>query len=343
MPLWRRGWAFGQFVHRAWQLTRRLPRPDLIHAVSTPPTVGELARWLARQWQVPWVFEVGDAWPEVPIGMGLVSAWGPGWLAHRFVRRIYREATHVLALSEGIAEQIRAQGVPHHKVSVSWNGTDTEVFRPANPADKDHTPGRCRVIYAGAFGRANALHTLLEAARHLPPEESWHFDLYGDGSERPALTEALATGHWPHVRWRGTLPKPELARVLPTYDVGVSVFAPYPVLEANSANKFYDYLACGLPVALNYLGWQAQYLEHHACGAGAPQGNTQAFVRALHTARAYAAQPAARARARSLATEHFDRRQIADHLLDFYARLTRPYAWPRATAGPAATRGHELS
>jgi len=37
-------------------------------------------------------------------------------------------------------------------------------------------------------------------------------------------------------------------------------------LEDNSANKFFDFLAAGLPVLINYGGWQKRAIEEKHCG-----------------------------------------------------------------------------
>ena len=42
--------------------------------------------------------------------------------------------------------------------------------------------------------------------------------------------------------------------------------APIPELEANSANKFFDYLAAAKPVVINYGGWQQALLEESGAG-----------------------------------------------------------------------------
>ena len=44
------------------------------------------------------------------------------------------------------------------------------------------------------------------------------------------------------------------------------MFVDLKAMWANSANKFFDALAAGTPVAINYGGWQKELLE--ASGAG---------------------------------------------------------------------------
>ena len=44
---------------------------------------------------------------------------------------------------------------------------------------------------------------------------------------------------------------------------------------------FADYLASGLPIVLNYRGWQARILAEHRCGLSADQGDTDGFQQAI--------------------------------------------------------------
>lgn len=49
-------------------------------------------------------------------------------------------------------------------------------------------------------------------------------------------------------------------------DIVASVFAPIPELLDNSANKFFDGLAAGKAIAINYGGWQADILRETGAG-----------------------------------------------------------------------------
>jgi glycosyltransferase involved in cell wall biosynthesis len=43
-------------------------------------------------------------------------------------------------------------------------------------------------------------------------------------------------------------------------------FKPLPVLETGSPNKYYDALAAGKAVAVNFGGWIREEIERHGCG-----------------------------------------------------------------------------
>ncbi len=44
-------------------------------------------------------------------------------------------------------------------------------------------------------------------------------------------------------------------------------------MEANSANKFFDALAAGKPIMINYKGWQANLIEKYNIGIVVPSDN----------------------------------------------------------------------
>ena len=44
-------------------------------------------------------------------------------------------------------------------------------------------------------------------------------------------------------------------------------------MENNSANKFFDALAAGKPIMINYGGWQADLLRETQAGLVVPAGN----------------------------------------------------------------------
>jgi glycosyltransferase involved in cell wall biosynthesis len=316
MPFRRRVMAFLAFYRGILLHAPQLPKPDLIYASSTPPSVGEAGRKLARRWGIPYVFETVDVWPDVPEGMGILrNRLLLAWL-HRRVNRIYREAAMVITLSEGMRTQVLSHYNRPGRVHVIHNGTDTKAFQFQGPRKKDIVT----CIYTGTIGIANGVDQLLLAAKHL--EEAGHHDIrfriVGGGNDL-ARVRALADNlQLQHVTFEPGVPKEEVPALLASADIGIVTFAPYPVLEANSANKWFDYLASGLPVVTNYQGWQAEYMHGWGCGRAAKQGDVADFAEQIR----YVAQDqdhpmrmAMHLRARQLAEHHFDRTKLADRLM----------------------------
>jgi len=281
----RRVASFLAFTILACGLALRLPRFDLVYATSTPLTVGVVALAVRVLRRIPYAFEVRDLWPEVPLAMGVLR---PGLASRVLValeRAIYRRASLLVAVNDDVGARMRrtaGSGVP---LVVAPNACDLDLFRP----DRDGSgfrrahglDGRVLLVHTGAMGRVNGLDAVLDAAAALAADERLCFVLIGAGSERARLERRAAEEGLENVRFLPAMPKEELADVLATADVGLMTVRPLPILELNCANKFFDYLASGLPVVLNYEGWQARVLAEGACGLAAPQGDLDAFVAAI--------------------------------------------------------------
>jgi glycosyltransferase involved in cell wall biosynthesis len=52
-------------------------------------------------------------------------------------------------------------------------------------------------------------------------------------------------------------------------------------MEANSANKFFDALAAGKPIMINYKGWQAKLIEKYNVGIVVPSNNVSLAAKEL--------------------------------------------------------------
>ena len=94
------------------------------------------------------------------------------------------------------------------------------------------------------------------------------FLLVGDGAERMKV-HALAAELGVLNRNLMILPevsKAQVPGILGAATFATSVFLPFPGMAANSANKFFDALAAGRPIAINYNGWQARLLQEADAG-----------------------------------------------------------------------------
>jgi glycosyltransferase involved in cell wall biosynthesis len=105
------------------------------------------------------------------------------------------------------------------------------------------------------------------------------------------------------------------------FDVGMMILDDVPAFYyGTSPNKFFDYVAGGLPVLINYPGWLADIIEKHNCGLAVPPRNPEVFADALQK---LADNPTERRKmgtnARSLAEAQFDRRELAEQFADFLA------------------------
>lgn len=317
MPFRQRVKAFLQFYRRAGKALKEIEKFDLIYASSTPLTVGELGRKAAARMGIPYIFETVDVWPDVPIGMGILRNQALiKWLNKR-THLIYSEAKGIVALSEGMRDQVLSHAVPPQKVHVIHNGTHPEAIPFVERIPKD----KITVLYAGTVGIANGVDELLKAAKYIEKlgRKDIEFTILGAGNDLDRVKRLAAEWKVGNVTFAARVPKEEVPELLAKADIGAVCFAPHKVLEANSANKWYDYLASGLPVVTNYQGWQATYMADYGCGLSCEQGDAVAYAENILK---LANQPQLRKQmavmGRQLVKERFDRRQLADKLIELF-------------------------
>lgn len=320
-PFLKRSWTFLRFAMGSTRLALSEDY-DVLCATTTPLTVGIpalAARFLRGK---RYVFEVRDLWPELPKAMGVIT--NPVTLTALSVleRLSYRGAAKCIALAPGIAEGIAAHAVPAEKIVSIPNGCDVAHFAAAD------TPWRPPVVaddallavYTGTHGLANGLDAVLDGAAELRRQrrDDIRIALVGDGKCKPALQARARDEKLENVLFLDPVNKQRLASLLAGADIGLQVLADVPAFYfGTSPNKFFDYIAAGLPVLNNYPGWLSEMIVEEGCGLAVPPHDASAFADALQRA---ADDRSALARmgvaARSLAKRRFDRDQLAEEWVD---------------------------
>jgi len=318
MSFLRRIAAFFRFmVSATWVGLRHVGSVDVILASSTPLTVG-IPGYLLSLWKrAPFILEIRDLWPEAPIQLGVLRNPAAIALARSLERFLYRAARHIVVLSPGMQDALRRMGIPEAKLSMIPNCCDLDLFAPHEPAPallhQYGLHGRFVALYAGAMGMANGLDVAVEAARVLQQRESAvQLVLVGDGKERPALQKRAAESHLQNVTFIPWVPKSELVDLMAMADVCLVLFAPHPVLQTGSPNKFFDALALGRPVLINYGGWMRDLIERHGVGAAVPSNDPGGLAEALIALKSDPQRLRDMGRrARALAESEFDRERMS--------------------------------
>ncbi len=311
--------SFFHFVAIVLCLSLKLRKTDIVYASSTPLTIGLLGIWFKKWFRKPFVFETVDLWPDVPIGMQILKN---KWLIKsclKLEKWIYKEAQTIVCLSEGMQKAIEKKGVTQSKIVVSQNGTNCSTFRPReNKAKAKQELGYSEydfiVLYAGTIGLANGLEYWVDVAKNIKLINI-HFIFLGNGNKKNEVVQYVKNQGTTNISFVEAVPKTEVKKYVDAADLGIVSFASYPILETNSANKFYDYLASGLPVLINYEGWQKYYLERFHCGF-ASRNKAELVNCILKLYEDETTRNTLSINARKLAEIHFDREKIAEALLD---------------------------
>lgn len=274
MGVMQRAKSFFRFMWRATRVLFKQNQVDLVIATSTPLTVGVPA-WLYKKLKgVPYLFEVRDLWPEVPIQMGALNNPLLRKLALIMEKQIYRNASHIVALSPGMKKGVVKVVGSSDKVSMIPNMSKPDKFWPRERNTRLHREyglqgDSFKLIHFGAMGIANGLDYIMDAAKMVQQKSiaDIQFVFLGDGAVVDRLKERVSKENIHNVCFISKKPMDATSDIVNLCDVSLVTFLNLPILYTNSPNKLFDSLAAGIPVVVNSNGWTRSMVEMHHCGA----------------------------------------------------------------------------
>lgn len=239
---------------------------DLVYAISVPLTTGLLALWTRK----PYVFEVGDLWPDVPIQMGILKNPILKWYTRRLERKIYKNAGLIISLSPDIQRHIytKVNSVPNIVVP---NFTDSQLLKAERPKSANllaspYLSGRQSPIICTYIGTAGIANNLMQMVALAGIAEKTYpeilFCMMIEGMEEEKIKKA-APGNMVFEPYGG---KDKVAGLLSITDFNFVCYAQYPLLGTGSPNKFFDGLATGCIAVMNVKGWISDLLVQRDCG-----------------------------------------------------------------------------
>lgn len=316
MSVFRRLKAFLNFVWKSTLVANKQKHIDFVIATSTPLTIGIPALFLKWSKNTPYVFEVRDLWPEVPIQMGAIKNPFLKWLTRKFEKTIYENAKHVIALSPGMREGV-LKYVPKEKTSMVPNMAKKDEFWPREKnVDLEKrlglNPKSFKVIHFGALGLANGADAIVESAKRLKDDDSIEFLFVGGGATEEQLKEECLINDLENVKFLGRFNMEDTSEIVNLSDVSMVSFKDLPILYTNSPNKFFDSLSAGKPIIVNSAGWTKNIVEEYNCGYYVNPNHPQELVDKLRYLQSHAAvRETMGENARRLALEKYDKSILA--------------------------------
>ncbi len=265
-----RSWAFIKYVWGAIRLSQEFKDVDYCYAISVPLTVGLAALWIKIRHKIPYIFEVGDLWPDAPVQMGFVRNVFFQKALYKLEKSIYKSADSVVALSPSIQSAIERK-VPGKKVHLLPNMADCDFYKPEEKKPsleiKYNTSGKFVISYIGAVGLANGLDYFLECANAARKAElPIHFFICGDGALVDRLKGNVKQMGLSNLTFINFTKRDGVKELLNVTDAAFICYKPIPILETGSPNKFFDGLAAGKLIVINFGGWIRKEIEENSCG-----------------------------------------------------------------------------
>lgn len=263
----KRIFSFCAFVLKSikYSLTEKA---DIVICTSTPLTIAIPGLLHKLRFGSKFIFEVRDSWPKVPIKLGLLKNKVLIFLAQVLEKLTYGYADDVIALSPGMASDVRSVN-PTCRITVIpnfCNKIDINQIKCFQFND-DIESGGAVILYAGTFGYVNNMDYIIDLAFALVGYE-YKFVLVGDGkykSETTSRAQRLGLLNR-NVFIFDAVDKLTVYSMIKRSDFMISTVVDQSVMWANSANKFFDALAFSKPVIINHGGWLSELIMENNIG-----------------------------------------------------------------------------
>ena len=166
------------------------------------------------------------------------------------------------------------------------NMSDCDFFKPEkkNPdlETKFGVQGKFVVSYMGAVGVANGLDYFLECANASRKAElPVHFILCGDGAMLEGLQTTAKRLGLQNFSFIDFVNRDGVREIMNVTDASFICYKSVPILETGSPNKFFDGLAGGKLIVINFGGWIKEEIENQQCGIFVDPKDPTDFVKKI--------------------------------------------------------------
>jgi glycosyltransferase involved in cell wall biosynthesis len=247
-------------------------KPDSV-ICSSPSLISFLAaKKIASKFSARLVFDVRDIWPLTLTEIGGYS------VKHPFIRflqwvenKAYRDSDVVISNLKNAVEHMVDHGLDRKKFRWISNGfsKDEVTNNKALSQDFENKIPKSKFIvgYAGTFGLANDLYTLLDAAKRLKEYSDISFLFVGGGKEESELKAYADKHELNNVSFMGFIEKQKIQSVLANFHVLVVGAKKEPMYRFGvSPNKLFDYLIAGKPIIYHIDSGDYHPIKDAGCG-----------------------------------------------------------------------------
>lgn len=264
-----------EYVRRyvnALEAEAKRERPAILHAASNHWN-GLATVSTANRLGIPSIYEVRGLW-EVTRG-SRDPEWAKGGM-YRFMARMEAdaaaEATHVLAITQALKDELIRRGVDGDKITVVPNAVDTDRFVPQvrdlELEEQLGFQGKTVIGYIGSVLDYEGLGLLIDAAEKMrATRQDFVVMIVGDGAELEKFqTEVENRDLGAVVKFLGRVPHSHVERYYSLVDIAPFPRLPLPVCEMVSPLKPFEALAMGKAVVASDVAALAEIIDDGRIG-----------------------------------------------------------------------------
>jgi glycosyltransferase involved in cell wall biosynthesis len=207
-------------------------------------------------------------------------------LAGWWCRLTYEMADQIVVLSPGFKRVLIRRGVSEARMEVIYNwceeGSIASPLPDTIPFRKVGLSGRFNVVFAGTIGKAQALETVLQAARIVKgTEPDVQFIFVGGGTEVERLRDLATTMKLDNVVFETRRPVTEIGAILKAADLLLVHLRDDPLFSVTIPSKTQAYMAAGRPIVMAVRGDAAELVERARAGVVCPPEDPESLAKTI--------------------------------------------------------------
>lgn len=307
-------------------LMNKFHKTDVVYAVSPSLSVGLLGYLMSRRLKAHYYLEIADLWPDVFISMGYLK----NKAIIKFLRKIemfcYQKARFIIALTQGITENIQRKIPDEKKVIFIPNGIDRTLFSLNSNwrqevdrlKERFSLDGKFVCLYLGAHNLYNALDSIIQTADLLKKNMDIFFVLIGSGDKKAELQRQAKSHGLNNILFLPPIPRSQVPVWLQIADVFLLPNLKGDFYKMNLQNKLFDYLASAKPIIFGGSGETSDIIEESNSGKVVPAEDAKALVNSIFELRSLPIEERDKMgeQGRSYIYSHYDRNILSKRLID---------------------------
>lgn len=277
------------YLGATWKLLR-LPRHDIVMALTTPPLIGLVALVVGRLRKLCVISLVQDLYPDVAVALGALKEKSFATrLLDRITRLTLKKSDRIIVLGECMRERVVAKigesAAP--RIDVIHNWADGEKIVPCegkeNPfAAEQGLAGKFVILFSGNLGRVNEFQTVLHAASALRECQEILVLFIGEGAKASEIADFAKAHGLDNIRMLPYQPRENLKFSLAAGDASLVTLAE-GLAGLSVPSKTYGILAAGRPIIFvgDINSSAARLVRENNCGTVVASGDSSSLVHVI--------------------------------------------------------------
>ena len=231
---------------------------DFIFTGSGPPTQGVVVGLAKKLSGKKVIYNLQDIFPDSLVTAGICDQNSIFYhIGRKMEDFTYRNADHIITITDDMKANIMRKGVPEDKISVIRNWIDTDKVKHISRIDNtlfdelELSRDKFYVVYAGNLGKVQGVNVLVEAASLLKDNENIRFVIFGNGSEEDNLKQMIAENHLNNISMFPLQPVERVSEVYSMADVCIISCMP-GTGKSGMPSKTWTIMAAGVPIIASF-------------------------------------------------------------------------------------------